>query len=263
MTTDLFSSAFIAIINDLSQQLSAEERYKRLLQTLRQLFPGDACALLKLEQDALIALAIDGLTDETLGRRFLLAEQPRLAAILAGDGIVRFAADSPLPDPYDGLVKNSDNHFHIHDCMGVALKIDGETWGILTFDALTPGTFDKVDYQALQTFIGLTETSVKAAERIVSLEAQIKQAHGSLVNESNRLERIGRNQFGSAQKAQSETTAEPTEQQITFKQQVDDFARQLIRQKLEENKDNMAKTAQAFGLDRGNFFRLLKRLEIK
>jgi anaerobic nitric oxide reductase transcription regulator len=49
---------------------------------------------------------------------------------------------------------------------------------------------------------------------------------------------------------------------ISFKQQVDDFSRQLIERKLQENNQNKAKTAQDFGLDRGNFFRLLKRLGI-
>jgi anaerobic nitric oxide reductase transcription regulator len=55
----------------------------------------------------------------------------------------------------------------------------------------------------------------------------------------------------------------PTQENINFKQKVDDFSRELIRQKLQENNNNMAKTAQLLGLDRGNFFRLLKRLEIR
>jgi anaerobic nitric oxide reductase transcription regulator len=50
---------------------------------------------------------------------------------------------------------------------------------------------------------------------------------------------------------------------IKFKQQLDDFSRCLIQQKLAENDNNMAKTAEVLGLDRGNFFRLLKRLEIR
>lgn len=191
MTTNLFSNAFISIVNDLSQQLAAEQRYQRLLQTLRQIFPCDACALLKLEQDYLVPLATDGLSEDTLGRRFLVLDQPRLAAILAGKGIVHFAADSELPDPYDGLIENGDNQLHVHDCMGVTLYIDGQAWGVLTFDALNPSTFDNINQQALQTFIGLTEASVKAANLIVSLETQVKQVHQSLLQESTRMEMIG------------------------------------------------------------------------
>jgi anaerobic nitric oxide reductase transcription regulator len=191
MTTDLFFSAFIAIVSDLSRQLPAEQRYQRLLQTLMQLFPCDACALLKLEQGYLVPLAIAGLTEDTLGRRFLTAEQPRLAAILATKGIVHFAADSTLPDPYDGLIDNSDNQLDVHDCMGVSLYIDEQAWGVLTLDALNPHTFEVINQHALQTFIALTEATVKAANLIVSLETQVKQVHQSLLEDSNRMEMIG------------------------------------------------------------------------
>ena len=191
MTTDLFFSAFISIVNDLSRQLPAAERYQRLLQTLMQLFPCDACALLKLEQDYLVPLAIAGLTEDTLGRRFLTAQQPRLAAILATKGIVHFAADSQLPDPYDGLIENSDIQLHVHDCMGVTLYIDEQAWGVLTLDALNPCTFEAINQRALQTFIGLTEATVKAANLIVSLETQVKQVHQNLLQESSRMEMIG------------------------------------------------------------------------
>jgi anaerobic nitric oxide reductase transcription regulator len=191
MTTDLFFSAFIAIVNDLSRQLLAAQRYQRLLQTLMQLFPCDACALLKLEQNYLVPLAINGLSEDTLGRRFLIAEQPRLETILAMRGITRFAADSPLPDPYDGLIENPDNRLHVHDCMGVTLYIDGQAWGVLTFDALNPQTFDDINQQALQTFIALTEATVKAANLIVSLEKQVKQVRQTLLQETLRLEMIG------------------------------------------------------------------------
>jgi anaerobic nitric oxide reductase transcription regulator len=191
MTTELFFSAFISIVNDLSRQLPAAQRYQNLLQTLMQLFPCDACALLKLEQHYLVPLAIDGLSEDTLGRRFLVAEQPRLAAILAIKGITRFAADSALPDPYDGLIENGDNQLHVHDCMGVTLYIDGQAWGILTLDALNPHTFDTINQHALETFIGLTEATVKAANLIVSLETQVKQVHQSLLEDSHRMEMIG------------------------------------------------------------------------
>lgn len=191
MTTEVFFSAFISIVNGLSQQLPAAQRYQDLLQTLRQLFPCDACALLKLEQDYLVPLAIDGLSEDTLGRRFLVVEQPRLAAILATKGILRFAAESQLPDPYDGLIENRHEQLHVHDCMGVTLYIDGQAWGVLTLDALNPHRFDDINTLALQTFIGLTEATVKAANLIVALETQVKQVHQSLLPESQRTEMIG------------------------------------------------------------------------
>ena len=191
MTTELFFSAFIAIVNDLSRQLPAKQRYQRLLETIMQLFPCDACALLKLEQNYLVPLAIEGLSEDTLGRRFLVAEQPRLAAILASSSITRFATDCQLSDPYDGLIENHANQLHVHDCMGVTLNIDGQAWGVLTLDALNPCTFDRIDQHTLQTFIGLTEATVKIANLIVSLESQVKQVHQSLLEDSQRMEMIG------------------------------------------------------------------------
>ncbi|NOQ36926.1 MAG: GAF domain-containing protein, partial [Methylococcaceae bacterium] len=191
MTTDLFFSALISLVNDLSRQLPAQQRYQHLLQTLRELFPCDACALLKLEHDYLVPLVIDGLSEDTLGRRFLIAEQPRLAMILESRGSLRFAADSNLPDPYDGLVESEDNQLHVHDCMGVTLYIDDKPWGVLTFDALVYGTFDDINQQALQTFIALTEATVKAANLIVSLETRVKQVEQKLREENNCLDMIG------------------------------------------------------------------------
>jgi anaerobic nitric oxide reductase transcription regulator len=192
MTTEQFFNAFISIVNGLAQQLPAEQRYQHLLHTLRQLFPCDACALLKLEQDYLVPLAIDGLSEDTLGRRFLIAQQPRLSAIVATRGVVRFAADCELPDPYDGLIEKSTTQLHVHDCMGVTLYIDGVAWGVLTLDALNPCTFDDIDRQTLQTFIALTEATVKAANLIVSLETQVKQVHQNLLAETQRLEMVGK-----------------------------------------------------------------------
>ncbi len=191
MTTELFFTAFIALINDLSRDLPAEKRYQNLLQTLRQLFPCDACALLKLEPPYLVPLAIAGLSEDTLGRRFLISAQPRLATILAQRDIVRFAADSALPDPYDGLIENSSNQLHVHDCMGITLYIDEQAWGVLTLDSLNPGTFDAINLRELQTFVGLTEATVKAANLIVSLETQVKQVRQTLLAESKRVDMIG------------------------------------------------------------------------
>jgi len=49
---------------------------------------------------------------------------------------------------------------------------------------------------------------------------------------------------------------------INFKNAVEEFQRQLIRQQLAAQQGNMAATARVLGLDRGNFHRLLTRLEV-
>ena len=128
MTTSLFFTSLISIVADLSIHMSAEQRYQRLLQHLGRIFPCDASALLKFENHSLIPLAVNGLSEDTLGRRFIVSEHPRLALILASDQAVRFAADSDLPDPYDGLVESDNDQLLVHDCMGVTLFIDGDAY---------------------------------------------------------------------------------------------------------------------------------------
>ena len=79
MTTSNILNAVIPLVADLSRDLPERERLRRLLAALRQLLPADAVALLRLEGDCLRPVAIDGLVPDALGRRFRLAEHPRLA----------------------------------------------------------------------------------------------------------------------------------------------------------------------------------------
>ena len=65
-------------------------------------------------------LTVNGLSGDTLGRRFRVDEHPRFGQLLAAGGPMRFAPDSTLPDPYDGLVEGLQGHLEVHDCMGAA-----------------------------------------------------------------------------------------------------------------------------------------------
>ena len=194
MTTQNFFDALTSIVADLSRDLPAEQRYQRLLETILRIFPCDAAVLLKLEGNSLRPLAINGLSVDTMGRRFVVNEHPRLAKLLHSRTPVRFAADSKLPDPYDGLVETHDHQLHVHDCMGVSLYIDEQPWGALTLDALQPGTFDDIDLLELHTFISLTEATVKAAERMDQLTARAEREHQvarTLIKEVGAAEIIG------------------------------------------------------------------------
>lgn len=177
MTTSEFSGNFVDIVADLSRHLSPEDRYQRLLSTLRRTFPCDATALLRLEGATLVPLATDGLAEEARGRQFTVADHPRLEGILRSRQPVRFSSDSPLPDPYDGLIPLAAQSLHVHDCMGCALYIDDLPWGVITLDALEPGIFDALDMTQLNAFIHLAEATVKAAELIQKLERRVEQEH--------------------------------------------------------------------------------------
>ncbi|PCJ93663.1 MAG: nitric oxide reductase transcriptional regulator NorR [Porticoccaceae bacterium] len=194
MTSTDFFSALVSIVSDLPQEMPAEHRYKRLLDALQQSFPCDAACILRLDGHILEPLAIAGLSDDTMGRHFVVEEHPRLANLLHSREPVRFPSDSELPDPYDGLVETSDHLLHVHDCMGASLYIDNQPWGVLTLDATLPGTFDKIDPIEFRAFISLTEATIKATHRIEALEARVikeQQVAQSLVEGHRKNEIMG------------------------------------------------------------------------
>ena len=177
MTPSAWLNAVVPLVANLPQKMPASERYRHLLATVRRLFACDAVALLRLENDCLLPLAIDGLSPDTLGRRFRVAEHPRLQRLLEARQATRFPPDSPLPDPYDGLIEASQGQLEVHDCMGVLLQMEGEPWGLLTLDALTPGRFTPAQVESLGAFGNFAAATVAAATRIQRLEQWAKSEH--------------------------------------------------------------------------------------
>jgi anaerobic nitric oxide reductase transcription regulator len=161
--------ALVPLVADLSRELPDEERYRRLLRSLRQLLPCDAVALLKLEDDVLVPMSVEGLSPDTLGRRFKVDEHPRLKLILEQRGPTRFSSDCDLPDPYDGLVEGLHGHLEVHDCLGCPLYVQDTPWGVITLDSLDPARFDTPDLDNLQAFASLAAATVMASERINQL----------------------------------------------------------------------------------------------
>jgi len=152
------------LLADLVADLPSAVRLQRLVRTLREGFRCGAVCLLRLEEGALVPLAVDGLVREALGRRFEVAQHPRLATILTSRRTTLFPPDADLPDPYDGLVEQQPGQpLHVHDCMGISLHVEGEPWGALTLDALEAGTFDATDRAALERYALLVEAAVRVS----------------------------------------------------------------------------------------------------
>lgn len=173
MTTETSLTPVSDIVADLSRDLPTEARFQRLLEAVMDSFPCDATALLQWQDAELIPRAVRGLNPETLGRRFIVSEHPRLRELLHSRGVVRFPADSDLPDPYDGLIDTPGQHLYVHDCMGAPLHVDGRTWGVITFDALQPGSFDSINLSLLETFVAIAAASIRAAELISALASDL------------------------------------------------------------------------------------------
>lgn len=177
MTTNPLLATLLPLVADLACELPEAERYRRLLGALRVLLPCDATALLRLDGEQLVPVAVDGLSADTLGRRFKVAEHPRLQALLGSAQATHFAADCELPDPYDGLVEGHLGQLEVHDCLGCGLYLDQQPWGVLTLDALNPQRFSGADLGTLEAFASLAAATVKAGERMQSLARRVETEH--------------------------------------------------------------------------------------
>ena len=177
MTISALLAALVPLVADLSRELPECERYRRLLQAVRALFPCDAVALLRLEGEWLVPLAMDGLSSDALGRRFRVDAHPRLQMLLQASQPMLFPPSSDLPDPYDGLIDGLCGQLEVHDCMGCALALEGQPWGLLTLDALVPGRFTPAHLAALQAFADLAAATVAATIRINRLAARVENEH--------------------------------------------------------------------------------------
>jgi len=185
-------SALQQIAIDLTTSLRAHDRYQRLLDVVRSAIPCDATALLALRDGALTPLAVRGLSAQVLGMRFAPAAHPRLQAILRSATPLRFAANSALPDPFDGLVDGAPGGPprsaampHVHDCLGCPLMAEGHVVGVLTADALAPGAFDGLDQDLLIALGALAGAALHTARLIEAVEAVADQ-RGMVVAELTR-----------------------------------------------------------------------------
>src|SRR5690606_25528158 len=144
--------------------------FRSWLQVLKDLTHADSCALLLLRGTDLVPMAVLGLSPGTLGRRFPLAEHPRLQAIMGATGALRFPANRPLPDPFDGLIPNVADRLHVHDCAGVQIRGSAGPLGIMTIDALRSGTFNQKALAALRTCADLAGACLEVIGRLSRLQ---------------------------------------------------------------------------------------------
>ena len=177
---------------DLQLGISHQDRFHRLIQSVRSLLHSDASALLRYEGGQFIPLAIDGLMQDVLGRRFALADHPRMEAIARAGDVVRFPADSNLPDPYDGLIPDHDD-FRVHACVGLPLFSDQTLIGALTIDGMNPTQFDGISDEELRLVGALAAAALSNALLLERLARQSSEPLApSTQNGPGQPEMIGR-----------------------------------------------------------------------
>lgn len=163
--------ALAKIAIDLQSDLGHADRFSRLITTLRQILGCDASALLRYEAHQFVPLAIDGLAQDVLGRRFALEGHPRLEAIARAGDVVRFPADSSLPDPYDGLIPGQES-LKVHACVGLPLFAGQTLIGALTLDGMDADRFDSFSDEELRLIAALVAGALNNALLIARLENQ-------------------------------------------------------------------------------------------
>lgn len=170
---------------ELAQSTLHAHSFEQLLATVERVIPSDASALLIRQGEQLKPLAIKGLMPDSLGRRFNIAEHPRLDAICNHRLALQFAHDCPLPDPYDGLLLAKTGDIPVHACLGLPLYDKDSLLGILTFDSLNADAFDGITADTLNTLQTLCSAHFKTALELAHYK-QHAQHSNELVQALNR-----------------------------------------------------------------------------
>ncbi|MBP1775242.1 MAG: Fis family transcriptional regulator, partial [candidate division NC10 bacterium] len=174
------------IARDLTASLAAGDRYARLLTAVTRVIPCDAACLLRLEGNELVPVAGRGLADEALVRVFDRREHPRLDIILRSLEPVLFPENSPLADPFDGLLAaDSKARLHVHACLGCRLTEGDQVVGALTADAVQPGAFDSLDRGMLAMLGALAGAAMRTTSLIEALERRAER-RGEVARELHR-----------------------------------------------------------------------------
>lgn len=172
---DFSISTLVDMTVGLASGLSDQDRFSKLLDAVRKTIQCDCVVLMSKQADTLVPLAMQGLTRDTLGRRFVLADHPRLDLICRSNSPTLFDANCDLPDPFDGLLLDHDDELLMHSCMGLPLIFGDELLGVLTLDSLRPNMFDHLSKRSLEGLAAIAASSLKMALTFSQLEAQARQ----------------------------------------------------------------------------------------
>lgn len=168
MTTSLIAACERVLREAL--QGNSELSWQHWLEALKEITHADSCTMLQLRGQDLVPVAVDGLSPDALGRRFALAEHPRLQAIMSSPDVLQFPVDTELPDPFDGLIPNAADRLHVHDCAGAPLRGSNGPLGVVTIDALRDGTFNRKALDALRICANLAGACFETIERSSRLQ---------------------------------------------------------------------------------------------
>ena len=173
---DFDSTLLLEVALDLANSINNDDRFDRLLASIRKAIKCDAVALLGLHENLLTPLAIQGLSSEVLGRRFYLTEHPRLEQLCNASKPLIFPDNCNLPDPYDGLLLARTGDLPVHSCMGLPLYSDQKVIGLVTIDSLQAGSFNTISPKTFELIAALSAATLKTALEFKKLEISAQHA---------------------------------------------------------------------------------------
>ncbi|MCV2401996.1 nitric oxide reductase transcriptional regulator NorR [Marinomonas sp. C2222] len=168
--SQISNNALLSFALDLASAVTQQNRFSELIHAIRSAINCDAVVLLVHSHGVLTPLAQKGLSDDLMGRRFIIDEHPRFKAICEAYYPIRFPSDSSLPDPYDGMVLGHEGHLKVHSCMGIPLHIEGRLIGVVTLDSVTPGVFEDIYSRTLEVIATMAAITLNTAMLMEKLE---------------------------------------------------------------------------------------------
>lgn len=174
---------------NLTASLQSKDRYTILLNHVLTLIPCDAACLLEKRGTDYHVLAHKGLVDTARDHVFHIAEHPRLAIIEQSTQPTLFPHDSPLPDPFDGMIANHETeHLNVHSCLGCPLYVNDTIVGMLTADANKPFQFDHLDLNMLALVGAMAGATLQTSKLIEETERKVQaslELSRTLMKEAN------------------------------------------------------------------------------
>ncbi|WDE00112.1 nitric oxide reductase transcriptional regulator NorR [Thalassomonas actiniarum] len=160
---------------DLLAVLELEDSLNALAKVIAKYFHADAVSILEFNEPLLHPVALYGFSKDTYGRRFDLANNPRLMKIVSDEQPTIFADDIGLPDPFDGLILDKQERLEVHSCSGLPIRQSGNLRGIITLDSLDLQVFNRFPAENFQTAALLTTKIVLTAIDNQNLKEQLSK----------------------------------------------------------------------------------------
>lgn len=187
------ASLFLEFAINLANAINQTNRYDAFATAIRTAIRCESVAILVHQQGVLTPLALQGLSKDTLGRRFVIEQHPRFEKICREEKVTKFAKDCILPDPYDGLLIDSNENLPVHACMGMPIFHDNLLLGVVTFDSLDPDAFDSYDDRSLQLVNSIISPLFHSMLQIRKLESDI--SHNQQIVSALSHQQIEQRQF--------------------------------------------------------------------